>query len=1344
MTLQALALAVASISLCILACNSQKYGTCSSTSSIGPYTLASDGEIDDCGSGGSGDNLVYYCCDSAPRYCLSAESGCYWKNYGCNQTAYYGSYNCESVSGCGTNEMAYSSSLGIYWWCNTDSQIFCATTTSSDSTCNYTFTIPTENPTNHPTDTPTTANPSSSPSDSPSHTPTSGPTSSPTSSPTNDPSNNPTSYPTNSPTNTTSPSYIPTQAPVYISTAFYTTQQPNFTINNVSINYENDYLIEDDDDNGGIQLQLQALANRYFNPGYRTRLTGIISIQFLDEEWFEKFEHFYHKYILIEWNTINLNETSSDIVNTDNARVVTYNKYIFTKSTLTLDIIAYYVLYSKYDANIKSYAICNQFDTSIFKSLNHYLFNLTVTVTTNDDNSDAHVQSYSNGITLIANSPPTAGTCVINPQDGILFETTFNVECYNWTNNNNLNYSSIYYNYFYDFSVVLDSEYSTANSDFDINFMGLGYHTITAVIMDTLSLATCVDLNVDVVFGENATSFDDLNFTNWLDNEYTSLTNQHAQNFSDILLLSQISYDIVRQYVKYVTNNSYNGNFSSVAEVQFIATQKIVINKMMQLSNNSDTQVNFFSSIASTLSIVTSMLSSSNSSLKLYDKIMVNSLILYIELLVYTNIEDQSQDIDDNSLNYVVNSLNHAIMMRLQLNQTESQLESFYNTQRMLHAFDLLSIDFMQNNLPGEYYHNLYDTFLLKIGKISMDDITACEVNETGIGIQLSNELVEIATDFGNDFVNCVILETAYDLYNLTDLNLTQFLSNFVNLEIVNDENGTEYEFWLTNCEPIILSYNISSYASSILDGIEELIESSDESSIIDNMPQCSFYNETSMIYDNNGCYVISINDTTLQCACSHLTFFVASWETFAPQIDYQAIYAIHEVNLITIAKYPTTPLVILMIIMITAASIIATRFWKKGDTSKMDKPLLAYDTDDAETLLLIKNKHRDIKVDNIIMQKNLNCCVKILKVWKIYLRNNHLWMGICCRDYGTNFTSTQRVFILSVKMSSMMAAAALFYGYAATSDVQDWMTIFYQSLCGFIVYYFLKFLIIERVPREVKVHHVTPKILPKKDRFEFKVDPLSLPLRTDNDADVERVKLQDGTHIEYNYKLMNDTNMDCKLDEEIDQVIAVNRKQTLKEQYRCQNWCKWVSYSCGFIISIVCYGVIIIYSLFFDLTCENNYVVESSCNQTGIDVSLETQLNYNITQIKINKLQRGHYSGAFGTNLGTSTQFMLSILYSTLFSFLLMSPLLLLVESVAWIHCRPRLLKTMRRDPCNCCRKIRSRAVSTVSSLNFDDRNNGVNLLNSVQLVQNSENLMESITMYPLNESVTEKDQLH
>ena len=139
------------------------YGNCTLKDNTGgtSYVLAANSYIDDCGLGGGGDSLVYYCCDGIPRYCLSGESDCYWENYGC--LSQYLSINCHSpVQWSGytdnSNRFAYTTSLdpNIYWFCNNYTEIFCATTVNDDSNCTYQLPdSSTPNPTQIPTISPT-------------------------------------------------------------------------------------------------------------------------------------------------------------------------------------------------------------------------------------------------------------------------------------------------------------------------------------------------------------------------------------------------------------------------------------------------------------------------------------------------------------------------------------------------------------------------------------------------------------------------------------------------------------------------------------------------------------------------------------------------------------------------------------------------------------------------------------------------------------------------------------------------------------------------------------------------------------------------------------------------------------------------------------------------------------------------------------------------------------------------------------------------------------------------------------------------------------------------------------
>ena len=71
-------------------------------------------------------------------------------------------------------------------------------------------------------------------------------------------------------------------------------------------------------------------------------------------------------------------------------------------------------------------------------------------------------------------------------------------------------------------------------------------------------------------------------------------------------------------------------------------------------------------------------------------------------------------------------------------------------------------------------------------------------------------------------------------------------------------------------------------------------------------------------------------------------------------------------------------------------------------------------------------------------------CCVYCISTYI-----EHLWLGICFRQFGTNYTCSQRISILMVRLLTSFAVAATFYGVSKGTVVGDFSLMVYESLLG-------------------------------------------------------------------------------------------------------------------------------------------------------------------------------------------------------------------------------------------------------------------------------------------------------
>ena len=92
------------------------------------------------------------------------------------------------------------------------------------------------------------------------------------------------------------------------------------------------------------------------------------------------------------------------------------------------------------------------------------------------------------------------------------------------------------------------------------------------------------------------------------------------------------------------------------------------------------------------------------------------------------------------------------------------------------------------------------------------------------------------------------------------------------------------------------------------------------------------------------------------------------------------------------------------------------------------DKPLIIQI--DSVVTFKEKLKYRSIQEIRILKDdelKHRSFIVKWFHLFVIKLRNDHMWAGIFCRDWGTSFTYNQRIAILMTRLLTTMATAAMF-----------------------------------------------------------------------------------------------------------------------------------------------------------------------------------------------------------------------------------------------------------------------------------------------------------------------------
>ena len=378
-------------------------------------------------------------------------------------------------------------------------------------------------------------------------------------------------------------------------------------------------------------------------------------------------------------------------------------------------------------------------------------------------------------------------------------------------------------------------------------------------------------------------------------------------------------------------------------------------------------------------------------------------------------------------------------MIALRSWSNENVEESLRSGQSMIDTSTIVSQLVIASYIPTESVTLETESMQIESSKISLniDYNSYCG----GESVVLSNQFVTSKAQNGTEYMDCTVMTTESNLYILSveainALNATDsFQSNFVLLDVTSeslsaaaiindtdDNNDNDDEVLLTQCDPIIITFN-----NSDVTFFDRNINNNTS-----RFPLCSFYNETILGFDDNGCYLIDYTNEYSQCACLHATYFNIGVDEFAPEINFLRESEWRDVTFSNLIKYPLGMIICLIWILFCVLFIALFRLHHKNHRMCKicdkcddvdDKPLIAQSNVMFNKNIFdkeIKSKYRNIQEIALIkddMLKQRSFCVRFCRLLRINMMNDHLWLGICFRSWGTGYTHTQRIAILMVRL---------------------------------------------------------------------------------------------------------------------------------------------------------------------------------------------------------------------------------------------------------------------------------------------------------------------------------------
>ena len=759
----------------------------------------------------------------------------------------------------------------------------------------YTTGPPSSIPTTQPSDFPTNQ-PSGLPTNQPSYTPSTVPSNIPTSHPTRVPTSQPSGIPTRQPSDV--PSTLPTVEPSSNPTQFPTGETVEIVVSNATdLVFINKYDIEFEE----IVFTGEYSDGDIFNPGYRMEFISNAQILLDSKEKVALFEYWqqngsnnslFEMYTDITWNFYDNN--NNIYINISSS--ASSDKYQFDEGSLWINenktygnysISSKLILFGNNDLNIFSSSICDEvLDNELYFSYGtSYKFTNQIKIDFTY-NTETTMVKRSKSTDLSANSPPSNGSCTVFPSNsGNVLIDSFNLTCSDWDDDGSND--DISYNLVYDSSIFFNSEYDSLGW---INtLLPNGEFTVSAIIVDSMSLPTCVDMNMSI--GINLTQFDNYptnNFTQWLLEVFQELINgtsvintapdDGSQSTNSTLrrlltdslfvpslaLSEQIVIRLLQSYVEEKNISTSNGVIIGTYE-EILALYLTNLNTVLDDLSNEELiiHLNSLQSISSTITGNVDDEANVTYSVDVVDSI-VDSLTYSVSLLL----ENSNSTLDTDTAELILDVLSDLIIIRGL--SDESLDDATSNGQKIVDLVSDIANALLVDKLPGEFYLYTSDELIFKAAKISQDLSDECGLDGN---VQLSDEILAKRSNNGTDYINCGIMMVYDDLYaspttlsnyqnennNMTTIwNRWQapfFMLNVENENGDDDSDSNATDEYLSNCEPILISLNSSN--TSFWDA---------------HYPTCSYYNETLEEYRTEGCYVLYSSDDATVCACLHTT----------------------------------------------------------------------------------------------------------------------------------------------------------------------------------------------------------------------------------------------------------------------------------------------------------------------------------------------------------------------------------------------------------------------------------------------------------------------------------------
>ncbi|ETO25366.1 hypothetical protein RFI_11770 [Reticulomyxa filosa] len=729
--------------------------------------------------------------------------------------------------------------------------------------------------------------------------------------------------------------------------------------------------------------------------------------------------------------------------------------------------------------------ICKQ-GSGLFVNGHKYKLQVSTSITYRTLQGSQVTSAGYNFVDFAGNAPPQNGSCSISPTQGQALDTVFTLYCNDTWRDSSPQSKNLYFNFeingffistakYFKFSTTGNNSYGNQSTKITYDAINHiikyptslsgGAPSIYAIVVDMYGAATCTQLLVQVSQSEEFNTIQPQAFVNTLVPGFIN-PNAHltAKNASEALLNASLAVQQLTPYLQQLRGINNN-------DVQLLVnlSYQIVayaLNAIQALNPQT------LPDITGSLTVMSAVTNSIGSVCESYNIPLTNSDGSTTGQSASTVASNSAADpqhvlITKSALNITQNLVSTATQLIVDSGETQTALDTDTATNGLATVGNILN-NFGCAKVNASSLGLTFVNLAQNIGQLTAATavtgetvtVTTPVLNVTVTRVTTSNDTDQVSgvTDSTSCSDTVALPNSAFQTFqnysSNVDCGVISSNVNPFNPGHEQDDNFTGIVVDVNVTIPLYRAFNLSYGDTSINDGLSfsdicnpaiikiQNKEWADYSDPSVSYPSCVFYNTTTNEWDGYGCYVRDRNtsDNSVICVCNHTTPFSLKHRTFTPNINYVKLNSFRAINATNLAKYPAG-----WILVLVAFAVFGILLYVAPDVN--DKPLVSHSRGVWQHFRDANWYDFRVGLETKILRSNEIFWWKVLKLWYIAIRCDHMVIGLFFRYKGTGYRRQARLAGFLAKLFTLTAANGLFYGNPTNPWGNDWVISFYASL---------------------------------------------------------------------------------------------------------------------------------------------------------------------------------------------------------------------------------------------------------------------------------------------------------